>query len=66
MSIKDMYETFGNALLGDKMKELERMKAMRDEFRNYDKEKLISLYKNGNDMQKRIAAAVLKERSQNS
>ena len=62
MAIKDMYETLGNALLGDKLKDLERMKAMRDEFRNYDNEKLISLYKNGNDLQKRIAAAVLKER----
>lgn len=66
MALKDVYETFGNVLLGDRMKELERMKDMRDEFRNYDKEKLISLYKNGNDMQKRIAAAVLKERSHNS
>ena len=63
MALKDVYETFGNALLGDKMKELERMKAMRDEFRNYDNEKLISLFKNGNDIQRRIAAAVLKERN---
>ena len=63
MALKEMYQTFGNALLGDKMKELERMKAMRDEFRNYDNEKLLSLYKDGNDLQKRIAAAVLKERS---
>ena len=64
MAIKEMYQTFGNALLGDKMKELERMKAMREEFLNYDNEKLISFYKNGDDMQKRIAAAVLKERTQ--
>ena len=63
MALKDMYETFGNALLGDKMKNLERMKEMRDEFRTYDNEKLIALYKNGNDLQKRIAAAVLKERN---
>ena len=63
MALKDVYETFGNALLGDKMKELERMKAMRDEFRNYDNEKLISLFKNGNELQRRIAAAVLKERN---
>ena len=65
MALKDMYETFGNALLGDKMKDLERMKAMRNEFRAYDNEKLISLYKNGNDLQRRIAAAVLKERNYN-
>ncbi len=65
MALKEMYQTFGNALLGDKMKELERMKAMREEFRNYDNEKLISLFKNGNDLQRRIAAAVLKERGQN-
>ena len=63
MALKEMYETFGNALLGDKMKNLERMKAMRNEFRAYDNEKLIALYKNGNDLQKRIAAAVLKERN---
>ena len=63
MALKEMYETFGNALLGDKMKNLERMKEMRDEFRTYDNEKLIALYKNGNDLQKRIAAAVLKERN---
>ena len=63
MALKEMYQTFGNALLGDKMKELERMKAMRDEFRNYDNEKLISLFKNGNELQRRIAAAVLKERN---
>ncbi|MBR4642693.1 MAG: hypothetical protein IKO74_08265 [Selenomonadaceae bacterium] len=63
MALKEMYETFGNALLGDKMKNLERMKEMRDEFRTYDNEKLIDLYKNGNDLQKRIAAAVLKERN---
>ena len=65
MALKDMYETFGNALLGDKMKDLERMKEMREEFRAYDNEKLIALYKNGNDLQKRIAAAVLKERNYN-
>ena len=65
MALKDIYGTFGNALLGDKMKELERMKSMRDEFRNYDDEKLISVYKHGSDIQKRIAASVLKERTQN-
>ena len=65
MALKEMYETFGNALLGDKMKDLERMKAMRDEFRTYDNEKLISLFKDGNDLQKRIAASVLKERNHN-
>ena len=65
MALKEMYETFGNALLGDKMKNLERMKEMRNEFRAYDNEKLIALYKNGNDLQRRIAASVLKERNHN-
>ena len=66
MALKEMYQTFGNALLGDKLKDLERMKAMREEFRRYDNEKLISLFKDGNDVQRRIAAAVLKERNHNA
>ena len=58
MGFMDLLENLGSTAL-DKM---ERMKELRDEFRTYDDDKLIAIYKRESGTRKRVAAAVLKER----
>lgn len=62
MGFMDILGSLGKAAL-DKA---ERMKEMRDEFRTYDDEKLKAIYRHGIGSEKRVAAAVLRERGYGS
>lgn len=60
--MKELVKFLGQALLGGRMKEFNRLKAMRDEFRNFDDQKLIDICRHNDGVTRRIAVSVLKER----
>ena len=60
--MKELVKFLGQALLGGRMKEFNRLKAMRDEFRNFDDQKLIDICRHNAGVKRRIAVSVLKER----
>ena len=60
--MKDLLKIFGQALLGGRMKEFNRLKAMRDEFRGYSDQKLIDICRYNDGVKRRVAVFVLQER----
>jgi len=58
MGFMDMLGNMGQAALN----KMERMKELRDEFRTYDDDRLIAIYRHDSGTRKQVAAAVLKER----
>lgn len=60
--MKELFKTLGQAMLGDKLENLKRLKAMRDEFRGYSDEKLMDICKHDAGIKRRVAVKVLSER----
>ena len=60
--MKELYKFLGKALLGDRLENLNRLKAMRDEFRTFDDQKLIDISRHDDGIKRRVAVSVLKER----
>ena len=60
--MKELFKALGQAALGDKLEELKRLKAMRDEFRGIDDQKLMDICKHDAGIKRRVAISVLKER----
>ena len=60
--MKELFKALGQAALGDKLEELKRLKAMRDEFRGFDDQKLMDICKHDDGIKRRVAISVLKER----
>ena len=60
--MKELVKFLGQALLGGRMKEFNRLKAMRDEFRTFDDQKLIDICRHDAGIKRRVAVSVLKER----
>ena len=60
--MKELFKILGQAALGDKFEDLKRLKAVRDEFRSFDDQKLIDICKHDDGVTRRVAVSVLKER----
>lgn len=60
--MKELFKVLGQAALGDKFADLKRLKAVRDEFRGLDDQKLIEICRHDAGIKRRVAVFVLKER----
>ena len=58
MGFMDVLGNIGKTAL----EKAERMKELRDEFRTYDDEELMAIYRRDGGTRKKVAAAVLRER----
>ena len=60
--MKELFKVLGQAALGDKFADLKRLKAVRDEFRRFDDQKLIDICRHDAGIKRRVAVFVLQER----
>ena len=60
--MKELFKVLGQAALGDKFADLKRLKAVRDEYRTFDDQKLIEICRHDAGIKRRAAIFVLKER----
>ena len=60
--MKELVKFLGQAMLGDRMKKLNRLKALRDEYRTFDEQKLMDICKHDAGIKRTVAISVLKER----